>query len=149
MLHEGYLEDPFPINISFDDIQDFFNKDDVKKAKRCYNVFCGSDIVKKTTLLEKMAKNYIENNFYEGVFAIIIDAHELVSNYQEHEVFEDMDIDLSHMQGMETGDIQILAIPFDTVEKVEIFGKKMQEISQVEYWGYGEMIGDNFSDCFD
>ncbi|HUS50245.1 MAG TPA: hypothetical protein VMZ91_08760 [Candidatus Paceibacterota bacterium] len=147
MLHKEYFENPFPINISFEDIQDFHNKNNVKKARKCYEIFTGDDIVKKTTLLYDMSRKYIKNNFCEGVFAIIIDAHELVSNCEEHDIFNEMDIDLSHMQGMEIGEVQILAIPFNTIEKVEEFGKKMQEISQVEYWGYGEMIGDNFSDC--
>ena len=81
MLHEGYLEEPFPINISFDDIQDFYNKEDIKKAKKCYKIFSGDDVIAKTTLLEKMSRKYIENNFVEGVFAIIFDGYELLTNY--------------------------------------------------------------------
>jgi len=144
MIHDEYFEDPFPINISTEDLQDcYMYEKDNATIEEFSKIILGVSPFELSDFWKKMVEFYMKNNFTEGVFGVIPDAHDLVENYREYGIFDDLNMDLSHLDGMTPNELQLLVIPFNNIEELEYFGETMEEIVQVDYWGFGELIGKN------
>lgn len=154
MIHDDYFEDPFPINITMDDLSDCYISGDPQnrsvEVMDCWGeVAAGDTTAKSVTELRsvylKMVYYYMEHNFdKKGLFAVIHDAYNLVRATEDDGTikgfFTAYGIDFSHMFGFEKTDLQIIAVPFDDIIKLLDMKEKIKLSNAIDIWDDDQFV---------
>jgi hypothetical protein len=139
-MFDFYNECPFPININADELID--NNTDQKYLLDLIN---NDDLLGLKDFYEDMVSLFLNNNFKKGIFAIIHDAKDILTDFENDDyVFQDLNIDLSHLKGMTKDDLQLLIIPFNDMDDLKWFGLLYHKTKLIEYCIDGKIIGCNY-----
>ena len=145
MIPDYYNEDPFPINLESDSLIDCYMhaNDDFDVIDFLQMIAQGNKGVRSLMeFYDKVLDCYMRCNLPEGCFGIIYDAQEVLIDYESditvREIFEDFDLDLSHMHGMTRVEMQVLILPFADIDDAEYFSYMMRKRRAVQTWVDGE-----------
>jgi len=145
MLPDYYHEDPFPFNISSEDLSDFYISGEFITVEDAKEKFVTNNIDEMKDIYDKMVDEYLSANFSDYYIAVIHDAHSIVHAEEESitDILKEFNVDLSHLTGNTALDLQLVAVPFDNLEEAENFSEELRDFARIEYWGFGEKVGAN------
>ena len=83
----------------------------------------------------QIASCYMRINFRNGCYGVIHDAQKVLILFQKDkivkDIFDDFNLDLSHMLGMTKTEMQMLILPFEDRDDADFFAYMMREIRPV------------------
>lgn len=135
----------FAINITHDQLLDFYySLHSDLEPDDFLSILNGEDGNK---YFDEMVLLYLEKNFAQGNYCIIQDAHGIVKQLERKgqisAIFNEFNIDLSHLFGMTEEELVLLAIPMKSTNEMFSFGDMIGEKFKVVYFGQSEFLGHN------
>lgn len=165
MIPECYFKDPFPIQVPADYLSDCWvsESDDFDHDNdewiRMWKDLAHADetdpedipiIEESRELYGKMVHFYMEKNFegQKGVYAVVHDAHNLIKATRDDGniriFFKEFGIDFSHLFGNTKMDLQVVIIPFDSIDELIEMKDRLKLSNAIEVWDDGIFVDDTF-----
>jgi len=96
-----------------------------------------------------MLRFYLQVNFPVGIFGVVFDGYlfleEALEDGNTKEVLNELEIDCTHLKGINNSEIEVLAIPFKNEDDMEYLGYVCRNREHIEYWVNGICVSDNQS----
>ena len=162
MLPDHYKEDPFPINFSEDELLDYYfdvlEKEEIDVLNNFYINMKDKKDIQLDSLIqlsdkelenllevnEKIRKLFMNDFFSNGIYGFIDNAYNLLQQIETDpivkEIFDDFELDLSHMNGMSKRDMSLLVLPFKNIEDAKEFGYMMRKRELIFFFENGELL---------
>jgi len=147
MIPEIFFEDPFPINVSSEDLMTCFTSGNTEYDQE--NIICkiknDTNFEDLISLYSDLVAFYMNKNLKgRGRFVVIHNAQPIVKSTENdgsiRQYFLDVGLDFSHLYGFGVTDIQILIIPCSILKcDPEVFVKKFKETQTIEIWNNGKI----------
>lgn len=150
-MHKEYFNDPFPINLTSDEVFDLYNYNKQIKYEEFKRICLSQNSEEINALYKNAVDYYMKFYFTQGSYMVVNNGYDLLQISYENDIINDtlkeLNIDITHLLGMTEEDIQVMVIPFKEIDDMDYFGYIIRNNVFVEYWDDGEKIGGNKQYC--
>jgi hypothetical protein len=139
----------FPINVSADDILSEFmtcNCDNVQEMVETYQrAINEEDQEGQAEFAETCYRFYMVKKHSNGIYVVCKNATKMLEDSEKrdsltNEIFEELDIDISHMRGMTAKEMFILIIPMKDIEDAKYIQYVFRKNYNIDVWLNKEIV---------